>query len=122
MLQGKRILLVEDEAILAALINDVLCDENAVVIGPAGSVIRAIEITKEALREGGLDAAILDINIAGEPVWPVVDILRRNEIPYVFQTGYTEFRSDARVLHKPYSSTDLIGAVEDVTKTAFVGG
>ena len=116
MLKGKRILLVEDEAMLAMALEDMLTGEDATVIGPAASLEQALTITREALRKGGLDAAVLDINIAGQQIWPVMELLRSNGVPVVVQTGYTNFHSsNAPVLHKPYSSTELVAALDDAT-------
>ena len=102
-LQGLRVLIVEDEALIASLIEDFLLDQGCEVVGPAMHMEDAVELA----RESAIDGATLDVNIVGEKVYPVADILTERGIPFVFMTGYGEAglrKSDdgCPVLQKPY--------------------
>jgi CheY-like chemotaxis protein len=102
-LQGRRILCLEDEPIVAMTLEDMLIDLGAEVVGPVGSIPEAL-----ALAEGeSLDAALLDINIRGERSYAVAEALKARGIPMVFATGYGESgwdgAPDAPILDKPYT-------------------
>lgn len=82
--QGHRLLVVEDEYFLAQEVCEGLKDMGAEIVGPAGSVDDAL-----ALIEGGtLHGAVLDVNLGGEPVFPVADRLAERGVPFLFTTGY----------------------------------
>ncbi|WP_437951977.1 response regulator [Sorangium sp. So ce296] len=103
-LEGLRVLVVEDEPMIASSLEDVLTDLGCVVIGPALTMKDAIRLAREAQ----IDGASLDINIAGEKVYAVADILMERGIPFVFVTGYgkaglRESDLSRPVLQKPYS-------------------
>ncbi len=83
-LTGRRILVVEDEALIAMLLEDLLGDLGCKVVGPAANVTQALEL---AARERP-DAAVLDVNLGKETVFPVADALQRAGVPFVFITGY----------------------------------
>jgi CheY-like chemotaxis protein len=83
-LSGRRIFLVEDELLVAMALEATLQDFGAVVIGPIGRVKQAVQVA----REDPMDAAVLDVNLAGERVFPVADVLAARRIPFVFYTGY----------------------------------
>ena len=84
-LDRRRILVVEDEYLLAVEIALELEDKGAVVLGPAPSVEQALAL----LDDGPLpDGAILDVNLGGEPVFTVADALIGHGVPLVFTTGY----------------------------------
>ncbi len=84
-LAGRRILVVEDEATIGALIEDMLKQVGAEVVGPVPRLKSAVEA---ASAEGRLDGAVLDINLGGETVAPVADRLSERGVPFVFLTGY----------------------------------
>ena len=84
LLDGKRILVVEDEALIAAMLEDMLHELGATVVGPALTIKSAIALA----RADEIDAAVLDVNIRSERVDPVADILRNWRIPVVFASGY----------------------------------
>jgi CheY-like chemotaxis protein len=107
-LNGLRILVVEDEAAISLLLEDMLLDFGCEVIGPAARLSAALEaVTREQV-----DLAILDVNVAGEPIYPVAEALAQRSIPFVFSTGYGSagirdaFR-DRPVLQKPFAQHDL---------------
>jgi CheY-like chemotaxis protein len=83
---GKRLLVVEDEYVIASDIASALEDAGAEVIGPAATVKNALELIE---REAGrLDGAVLDINLRNERVFPVADALTSRGVPFVLATGY----------------------------------
>ncbi len=84
-LLGKRILVVEDEFVLALCVGQVLEDQGCAVIGPATSVQQGLKLVEETKVNG----AILDINLNGEMVYPVARELMDRNIPFVFTTGYS---------------------------------
>lgn len=83
MLSGKNILIVEDEAILALDLTFVMEDMGASVIGPCHRLRRALEV----LGQGQIDGAILDVDLAGEAVFPLADDLVLRHVPILFHTG-----------------------------------
>jgi CheY-like chemotaxis protein len=101
---GRRILVVEDEMLLMMMLQDILEELGCTVVA-ASRVGTAVVIAETQ----AIDGAILDVNVAGETVEPVAQILKRREIPIIFSTGYDE-RSlpleyrDVPLLSKPYLS------------------
>lgn len=113
---GRRILVVEDEALIAAQIEQVLAEAGFEVIGPAAHLGQAFE---EIYRTAP-DAALLDINLAGESSLPVAELLRTKEVPYAFCSGYGETAAlpdtlrDVPLIVKPFDSSDLIQLVRQL--------
>ena len=93
-----RILIVEDEYLLADELALELADEGAVVLGPAPSVKRALGLLE---GEASLDGAILDLNLGGEPAFPVADALIDRSVPLIFTTGYDAGAIPERFAHIP---------------------
>jgi CheY-like chemotaxis protein len=81
---GQRVLIVEDEYFVAQDIADYFCGLGAKIQGPVGSVAEALRLLDTVEVQG----AILDINLRGERVYPVADLLRRKQVPFVFASGY----------------------------------
>jgi CheY-like chemotaxis protein len=107
------VLLVEDEAITALMLEDMLADLGCKVVGPAASLAEAAQL---ALSEG-LAGAFLDIDLGGTSVYPVADLLTAREVPFVFVSGYGETGIEQRyagtpLLSKPIVDTELERAVE----------
>ena len=102
-LSGRRILVVEDEPIIAMALEDMLRDLDCIVVGPA---LRLDEAESRARTEP-LDGAILDVNLGDGPTFSVAEILAARGVPFCFSTGYgasvipARFES-AAVLQKPY--------------------
>jgi PAS domain S-box-containing protein len=101
-IQGNKILLVEDEAVIGIMMRDVLGDLGFAVVGP----ITDLDSALAAARNDDIGGAILDINLDGEPIYPVADALARRGVPFVFVTGYSGDGIDRRyaqipVLEKP---------------------
>ncbi len=116
-LKDKRVLVVEDEALVFMLVEDELRDAGAEVLGPAPSVGDALRLVEAAEADGGIDAAVLDINLQGRAVAPVADRLAALGVPFLFATGYGEGcntggHETAPRLHKPFDTERLIEAVE----------
>ena len=112
-LQGRRVLVVEDEMMIAMLVEDMLAELGCAVVGPAHALDAALDLAR---NEGGIDAALLDVNLAGQPVFAVADALREKGIPAVFSTGYGEaglrdVDRGAPVLQKPFRAGDLARAL-----------
>src|ERR1700740_1769630 len=82
---GRRVLVVEDEMMIAMLVEDMLSELGCVVVGPAHALDAALELAR---AESGLDAALLGGNLGGQPVFAVADVLREKGVPAIFSTGY----------------------------------
>jgi len=96
-LQGRRILLVEDEILVGMMVRDMLEDFGFEVAGPITDLAGALK----AAVAGGLDAAILDVNLGGELIYPVAQILAERRVPFIFVTGYDCDSIDKRYAHIP---------------------
>jgi PAS domain S-box-containing protein len=94
---AKRILLVEDEALIAIMMNEALRELGIGVVGPIGTIPQAMA----SARDEQIDGAVLDVNLAGQPIYPVADILASRGIPFVFVTGYNAEGIDRRYAHVP---------------------
>ena len=106
---ANRIMLVEDEALVAMAVSDLLMELGMSVIGPFGKVTEAMS----RLKGGGVDAAVLDVNLGGELVYPVAELLAAANVPFVFVTGYGPESIDRRfatvpVLQKPVDRDALM--------------
>ncbi|MBX5159286.1 MULTISPECIES: response regulator [unclassified Rhizobium] len=120
MLVGYRVLVVEDEFMLAEDLSLELADAGAIVIGPAQSLEHAIELLAVS---DVLDAAVLDVNLHGEPVYPVADRLLELHVPFVFTTGYDASVLPARFkligcCAKPIDMTRLLEALQIAIDTS----
>ncbi len=107
-LQGCRVLVVEDETLIAVMIEEVLHDLGCVVVGPVGKLSAALRLATEET----LDAAILDISIRGGMVYPVAEVLLNRHVPFVFASGYGDWVlpdvfGDQPRLTKPFSMREL---------------
>jgi DNA-binding response OmpR family regulator len=107
-LSGRNALVVEDEAGIAILIEDMLQDLGCEVVASASRLKRASEIACTVT----IDFAILDVNLDGEPAFPVARILRERKVPFLFSTGYglsgipSEF-DGCPLLSKPFLIEEL---------------
>lgn len=117
-LDGKRILVVEDEYLIAADLKRALADHGAEVVGPVGDLKRGLALA----RVGGLDAAVLDINLEGDDAFPIADVLQEAGVRFVFLTGYDawalpEAYAETPTLAKPYASVAVVRAVEELCRS-----
>jgi len=113
-LKDLRVLVVEDEALVALQLEDMLTELGCAVIGPASRVGQALEL----LGGEPVEVAVLDLNIAGELVYPVADELGNRGLPYIFVTAYgrsglTEPYRGRPVLEKPFARRELLRAILD---------
>jgi DNA-binding NtrC family response regulator len=100
--------MVEDEMMVAWLLEDMLTDLGCAVIGPAGSVNQALAM----IEAEAIDVAVLDVNLNGEMSYPIADALAARGVPFVFVTGYDKGRildgyRVFPVLQKPFHRTEL---------------
>jgi CheY-like chemotaxis protein len=108
-LEGRRVLIVEDESLVAMLLETILEDMGCTPVGPVGTVDEGLDMVAGA---GALDGALLDVNLGGHQVFPVAEALRDRGIPFVFSTGYgegglpDEWRGLPTV-QKPFSETAI---------------
>lgn len=86
-LNGRRVLVVEDESLVAMLLETILEDMGCAPVGPAATVEDGMALATDGEP---LDAALLDVNVAGRQVFPVADALKAAGVPFVFSTGYGE--------------------------------
>ena len=116
-LAGKRILIVEDEALLAVMVADILEGQEAIFVGPAATVRKALILAED----GCIDIALLDVNLRGENIVPIAHLLYTRGTPIVFVTGYGKSPTgpwiDAPVIGKPFTEADLLGAIQQAFKT-----
>ena len=108
LLENKHILALEDEPVVAFLLEDMLLDAGAASVSVASRVCEAEAI----IAAEGIDAAILDVNVHGELSYPVADQLTAANLPFVFASGYGDREHPPRfasvpTLTKPYSAADL---------------
>ena len=102
-LQGLRVSVVEDETMVAILLEDMLVDLGCEVLWTAHRVTKALDLVAGSAP----DAAILDVNIAGDMVYPVAEALAARGIPFVFTTGYgargvADHWRDRPIVQKPF--------------------
>jgi DNA-binding response OmpR family regulator len=113
-LRGLRVLIVEDEYLLADDLYNTLTDAGAEVLGPIASVRDA---TAFIASEPSIDAAVLDVNLRGELVYPVADALLARGVPFAFATGYDKWSLPERFAHAPRVEKPFKGqAVTDMMR------
>ncbi|WP_428155121.1 response regulator [Brevundimonas sp.] len=86
-LTGRRVLIVEDESLVAMLLETILEDMECIPVGPASNIDDGETLARDT---ADLDAALLDVNVAGRQVFPVAEVLKARGVPFVFSTGYGE--------------------------------
>jgi CheY-like chemotaxis protein len=111
-LAGLRVLLIEDEVLACLEVEDLLREAGCSVVGPAGRLDEALRLAREA----EMDGALVDLNLAGEPAYPVIDALVARAVPYVLVTGYdmpsvaAPYR-DAPHIGKPFAESAVLSAL-----------
>lgn len=105
---GRKVLIVEDEALIAMYVEDVLSRYGYSVAGVATSLDDALAFVESQ----SVDAAVLDINLRGKLVFPLADALMRRGIPFIFTSSYGERSLPARyrvgpVVQKPFAPSEL---------------
>ena len=114
-LNGLRVLIVEDEAMVSMLIEDMLTDLGCVVVATAARVEEALA----RVNTGGFDIAVLDMNLDGQSAHPIADALRSASLPFAYATGYGEAtRRDVDravpVLTKPFQEGQLAAVLREL--------
>ncbi len=84
---GRRVLVVEDESLVAMLLETILEDMGCVPVGPAATVDEGLQLANDGEP---VDAALLDVNVAGRQVFPIAEALKARGVPFIFSTGYGE--------------------------------
>jgi two-component SAPR family response regulator len=109
---GLRVLVVEDEMLVSLLIEDMLTDHGCCIVGPFDRVGLALE----AVGKEQIDCAVLDVNVAGDKIYPVAEALTERQIPFIFLSGYGQNavpagRTEWQVCTKPFTSDQLLSAL-----------
>lgn len=109
---GRRVLVVEDEPMIRLLLDDMLTDIGYTMAAEAGAVDEALTVAKQ----GEFDVAILDVNLNGQAITPVVDVLVERGVPFVFVSGYArrgipDEHSNVPLLQKPFQADGLARAL-----------
>ncbi len=113
-LAGIRVLVAEDELLVAMLIEDILSDNGCAVTGPFAKVADALA----AAGEANIDVAVLDVNLRGEKIYPVAERLASRGIPFFLLTGYGRDavpvdHPDWQACSKPFKAGDLIRMIAE---------
>lgn len=112
-LTGYKVLVLEDDYLIADDLSDLLADAGADVVGPISNVRDALA----QVRDDGFDMALVDVGLGNEKAYPVADLLRELNVPFVFVTGYGEeslperFRG-AALCKKPFNESCILDAVK----------
>ena len=116
-----RIILVEDEPLVAMMMEDILADLGCEIAASFGSLSAALSWL--AAQQTPPDGAVLDVNLGGgETVFPLAEALRARGVPFVFATGYGVLPSDrfpdAPLIHKPVDHNQLLPVVQGFAAAA----
>ena len=111
-LRGCKILIVEDEPFIALTLEDMLTDLGCIIAGSVSQVTDALVL----IRQGGIDAAVLDVNLGSQKIDPVADELAGIDCPFIFTTGYGRegvppSHNRRGIVAKPFTSEDLAVAL-----------
>jgi CheY-like chemotaxis protein len=114
-LNGHKVLLVEDSPVVAPFTADLLGDLGCEVVGPAPTMAAA----RDLVDGDGFDAAIMDVHIRGERVFPLCEVLDAIGVPFILTSGYADWSMpdkwrDRPRLQKPYTLDDVRRALGDL--------
>jgi len=111
-LEGLRVLVVEDEPVVAMYLEDLLEALGCETIGPASRLADGLVLA----GGNGFDVAILDINLGGERSTPIAEALRARGLPFAFASGYGAppegFGDEVPMIEKPYREAQVAGALD----------
>ena len=115
LLSGRRVLVVEDEMMILMMIEDMLADLGCEFVVTAANVDQALALIDAQV----FDAAMLDMNLNGEIVYPLAELLTAQKVPFIFVTGYAPRSVDTRftavpILQKPVLQDELAAILEQV--------
>ncbi len=121
-LMGIAVLVVEDEQLVAMLIEDALLDAGATVVGPTGTVAESLAL----LRASRPMVAVMDMNLCGESAAPVADALAALGVPFLVATGYGVAglpigHEAVPVLSKPFDPAEMVGRLAALARNAGSG-
>jgi CheY-like chemotaxis protein len=113
-LSNHKVLVVEDEMMIAMLIEDMLDELGCKVVGPATNVPRALEL----IGKESIDVAVLDLNLDGRDTYAIADALQGKNVPFIFATGYgsaglRQEYGHRPVLQKPFQARALETALTE---------
>jgi CheY-like chemotaxis protein len=116
---GLRVLVVEDEMMIRMLLQGMLSDLGHTVAAEAGAIKEAMTLAEQA----EFDLALLDVNLNGQPITPVVEILKQRGVPFVFASGYgvsgvPEPYRTSPTLQKPFQTEALAAAIATAAPNA----
>jgi len=112
-LSGRKILVIEDESLVAMLLETILEDMGCETVGPISNIDEALSVIADGTA---FDGALLDVNVAGREVFPVAEVLKEKGVPFVFSTGYgegglpPEWRGQATI-QKPFTEATVCDAL-----------
>lgn len=112
---ARRVLIVEDNVLIAMDMAAMMGELDCAVIGPVSNVASGLE----AVRQSEIDAAVLDVNLGDERIWPVAELLDDRGIPFVLTTGYDGAEiprrfADRPLVQKPVAADDLRRALSRI--------
>ena len=110
---ARKVLVIEDSPVVGPFTADILGELGFEAVGPAPNMAKA----RELVEEGDYDAALLDIHIRGERVFPLCEALERKGAPFLFTSGYADWQMPDKWesrprLQKPYSIEEIGEALE----------
>jgi CheY-like chemotaxis protein len=113
-LSGMRVMVAEDELLIAMLIEDVLADAGCLLVGPFCNVSDALA----AARDATIDIALLDVNLRGQKIYPAAEALAARRIPFLLLSGYGRDaippnHPDWEACAKPFKSAELTKMLSD---------
>jgi DNA-binding response OmpR family regulator len=115
-MSGLRVLVVEDEPVVAMYLEDILDSLGHITIGPAARLAEGLAIANAE----PIDAAILDINLGNERSVPIAELLRTRGIPFAFASGYGTapegFGKEVPLIGKPYREADIDGVLRALAR------
>jgi CheY-like chemotaxis protein len=119
VLEGQRILVAEDEVLVAMMLEDTIIDAGGMVLGPVVSVPDALSLLDAAKADGGISAAVINLRLGQRTTTELADALTKQGVPFIYATGYNnhddiEAHQGAMVLAKPYNPPDLLQALESL--------
>jgi CheY-like chemotaxis protein len=114
-LRGRRILVIEDSPVVAPFAAELLEEVGCTVVGPAPNLAAA----RELIENASFDAALLDVHIRGERIFPICEVLAARGVPFVLTSGYADWSmpekwQDRPRLQKPYRLEQMQHAMEEL--------
>lgn len=119
VLEGQRILVAEDEIVLAMEMEDTIIAAGGMVLGPVTSVPDALGLLQAAKADGGISAAVINLRLGQCTTTRLADALTEQGVPFIYATGYNshgdiDAHQYAMVLDKPYTPPALLQALESL--------